>query len=283
MDIFAFPPLAALLDAAYGALAGLSSVLEPLAGASAAALAVVLVTLLVRALLIPVGISQARAEQTRARLAPRLRELQRRHKKNPERLQKEMLELYRSENTSPFAGMLPVLAQAPVVGLLYTLFLHPVIAGHPNDLLSHDLFGAPLGTSLVSAVFGGTASPATLLVFGALAVIMLVVAEISRRVFRPAPAPDAADSPLSSPAMLRIAGALHYLTVVFAAFVPLAAALYLTVTVVWTLVQRMILRRRYPLPEIAPQKTSGKRAGTTSGTDSTTTSGSASRAAGAGR
>ena len=37
MDIFAFPPLTFLLDAAYGALAGLSSLLEPLAGASAAA------------------------------------------------------------------------------------------------------------------------------------------------------------------------------------------------------------------------------------------------------
>ena len=187
MDIFAFPPLTFLLDAAYGALAGLSSLLEPLAGASAAALAVVLVTLLVRALLIPVGVSQAKAEQTRARLAPRLRELQRRHKKNPERLQKEMLELYRSENTSPFAGMLPVLAQAPVVGILYTLFIRPDIAGHANDLLTHDLFGAPLGTSLVSAVFGGTATPETLLVFGALIAVMIAVAEITRRVFRPAP------------------------------------------------------------------------------------------------
>lgn len=259
MDIFAFPPLAALLDAAYGALAGLSSILEPLAGASAAALAVVLVTLLVRALLIPVGVSQARAEQTRARLAPRLREIQRRHRKNPDRLQKEMLDLYRQENTSPFAGMLPVLAQAPIVGLLYTLFLRPEIAGHPNDLLTHELFGAPLGTSAVSAIFSGTASPATLLVFAVLAVIMLVVADISRRVFRPAPVPEGAeDSPLSSPAMLRIAGALHYLTVVFAAFVPLAAALYLTVTVIWTLVQRMLLRRRYPLPEVAPITPRGK-------------------------
>ncbi|WP_447913469.1 YidC/Oxa1 family membrane protein insertase [Microbacterium phyllosphaerae] len=246
MDIFAFPPLTALLDAAYGALAGLASLLEPLAGASSAALAVVLVTLLVRALLIPVGFSQARAEQTRARLAPRLRELQRRHKKNPERLQKEMLELYRSENTSPFAGMLPVLAQAPVVGLLYTLFIRPEIAGHPNDLLTHDLFGAPLGTSLVSSVFGGTASPSTLLVFGVLIVIMLVVADITRRVFTPAPVEG--DSPLNSQTMLRVTSALHYLTAVFAVFVPLAAALYLTVTVVWTLVQRTLLRRRYPLP-----------------------------------
>lgn len=259
MDIFAFPPLAALLDGAYGALAGLSTLVAPFAGASAAALAVVLVTLLVRALLIPVGISQARAEQTRARLAPRLRELQRRHKKNPERLQKEMLELYRSENTSPFAGMLPVLAQAPIVGILYTLFIRTEIAGHPNDLLSHDLFGAPLGTSLVSAAFGGDASAATLIVFGALIVVMIAVAEISRRVFRPAPAED--DSPLNSPTMVRIAGALHYLTAVFAAFVPLAAALYLTVTVVWTLVQRMLLRRRYPLPTSAPSTaTSGTRA-----------------------
>ena len=250
MDIFAFPPLAFLLDAAYGALAGLSALVAPLAGASASALAVVLVTLLVRTLLIPVGVSQARAEQTRARLAPRLRELQRRHKKNPERLQKEMLELYRSENTSPFAGILPALAQAPVVGLLYTLFLRPEIAGHSNDLLAHDLFGAPLGTSLVSALFGGTATAETLLVFGAIIAVMLAVAEVSRRVFRPAPAE--ADAPLGSPAMLRIAGALHYLTAVFAMFVPLAAALYLTVTVVWTLGQRMLLRRRYPLPVPTP-------------------------------
>lgn len=245
MDIFAFPPLAALLDAAYGALAGLSTLLEPLAGASAAALAVVLVTLLVRTLLIPVGVSQAKAEQTRARLAPKLREIQRRHKKNPERLQRETLELYRRENASPFAGMLPVLAQAPVIGILYTLFLRPEIAGSPNDLLAHDLFGAPLGTSLLSAVTGGTADPASLLVWGALLLVMIGVAEVTRRVFRPTAVDD---SPLSSPGMLRLMSALHFLTAVFAVFVPLAAALYLTVTVAWTLVQRMLLRRRFPLP-----------------------------------
>ncbi|MBO9625957.1 MAG: YidC/Oxa1 family membrane protein insertase [Microbacterium sp.] len=245
MDIFAFPPLAWLLDTAYRGLAGLSALLEPLAGASAAALAVILVTLLVRAVLIPVGISQARAEQTRARLAPRLRALQKKHKKNPERLQKEMMELYRSENTSPFAGMLPVLAQAPVVGILYTLFLRPEIAGHTNALLSHDLFGAPLGTSLVHMLTGGPFSAPTLLVYAVLLLIMLVVADITRRVFQPAPVDD---SPMSSPGMLRVMNALHYLTAVFAVFVPLAAALYLTVTVIWTLVQRALLRRRYPLP-----------------------------------
>jgi len=247
VDIFAFPPLTWLLDAAYGALAGLAAFLDPLTTASAA-LAVVLVTLLVRALLIPVGISQAKAEQTRARLAPRLRALQQKHKKNPEKLQAAMLELYRSENTSPFAGMLPVLAQAPVVGILYTLFIRPEIAGHPNELLAHELFGAPLGTSLVHMLTAGPFQLPTLLVYVVLIVVMIVIADITRRVFQPQPVDD---SPLSSPGMLRITAALHYLTAVFAVFVPLAAALYLTVTVTWTLVQRSLLRRRFPLPALA--------------------------------
>ena len=80
---------------------------------------------------------------------------------------------------------------------------------------------------------------------------MIVIADITRRVFRPTPVDD---SPLSSPGMLRIMSAMHYLTAVFAVFVPLAAALYLTVTVAWTLVQRVVLRRRYPLPEAAPAR-----------------------------
>ncbi|MGM7680142.1 YidC/Oxa1 family membrane protein insertase [Microbacterium sp. A94] len=245
MDIYAFGPIAAILDAAYGALTSLSALLEPLAGTAASAAAVVLVTLLVRALLIPVGISQAKAEQTRARLAPRLRELQKRHKKNPEKLQRETMQLYKDENTSPFAGCLPVLAQAPVIGILYTLFLRTDIAGHANELLTHDLFGASLGTSLVSMLFTGPFSLPTLVVSGVLIAIMIVVAEITRRVFRPVAVDD---SPMSSPGMLGMMNALHYLTAVFAVFVPLAAGLYLTVTVVWTLVQRVILRRRYPLP-----------------------------------
>lgn len=245
MDIYAFPPIAAILDAAYGALTGLSALLEPFTGSAAAAASVILVTLLIRTLLIPVGISQAKAEQTRARLAPKLRALQKRYKKNPERLQRETMQLYKDENTSPFAGCLPVLLQAPVIGILYTLFLRTEIAGHSNELLTHDLFGASLGTSLVHMVTTGPFSLPTLLVYAALIAIMIVVAEITRRVFRPVVVED---SPMTSPTMLRMMSALHYLTAVFAVFVPLAAGLYLTVTVTWTLVQRVILRRRHPLP-----------------------------------
>lgn len=244
MDPFAFPPLALLLDAAYDVLAGLIDLLEPLAGATAAAAAVILVTILVRAILIPVGVSQAKAEQMRARLAPKLRAIQKRCGKDRERMQRETMRLYRDEQASPLAGCLPVLAQAPVLGLLYTLFLRPQIAGHPNDLLAHDLFGAPLGTSLLSALGAGIDLPTALVWVGVL-LIIVGVAEITRRVFRPQPSDD---SPLSSPGAIRAMSALHFLTAVFAVFVPLAAALYLTITVAWTLVQRMLLRRRFPLP-----------------------------------
>ena len=63
MDPFTIPPLAALLNAASVALAALTDLLSPAVGTTAGALAVVLVTLLVRAVLIPAGVSQARSER----------------------------------------------------------------------------------------------------------------------------------------------------------------------------------------------------------------------------
>lgn len=245
MDFFSFPPIAALLHLAYAGLINLTSLLDPLAGASAAAAAVVLVTLLVRAALIPAGVAQSKAEQTRARLAPRLRELQQRHRKDPERLQRETMQLYRDENTSPFAGCLPILIQAPIVGVLYAIFLHTTIAGDPNELLTETLFGVPLGTSLAGAVAGGTADVATAVVLGALVLLIAAVGEVTRRSFRATSTSAAGESPL--PAVpVGLLGLLQFATAVVAIFVPLAAGLYLLVTVTWTLVQRLVLRRLHP-------------------------------------
>ncbi|GAA1941157.1 YidC/Oxa1 family membrane protein insertase [Agromyces allii] len=273
MDLYAFPPIAAVLDVAYALLMGLTDLLEPFAGGASAALAIVLVTLLVRAALIPVGVSQAKAERTRARLAPRLAELQRKHKANPERLQREMMALYAEEGTSPFAGCLPMLVQIPVVGVIYALFILPVIAGHPNDLLTHTLFGVPLGSSLAGSLAAGTATPATIAVFGAIVLLIALVGEVTRRAFRPVAAAgtasassmlgttDAAGGPNASSqlpglaGMTNVLGLLQFVTAVVAVFVPLAAAIYLLVTVTWTLGQRLVLRRLYPAVPPAPPVT----------------------------
>ncbi len=249
MDIFAFPPIAATLDAAYAALMALAVLLEPVAGAAAAATAIILITLIVRAALIPVGVSQAKAEQIRARLAPKLQALRDRHRRDPERLQRETMKLYAGENASPFAGCLPVLIQAPVVGIIYALFLHTAIAGHVNSLLTEELFGVPLGTSLVGAAAQGGLDPATTAVIGTVVLLIAAVAEVTRRVLRPVPAGTMTDAgPLGSPTAQRFMGLLQFMTAVVALLVPLAAGLYLLVTVAWTLVQRLVLRRRYPLP-----------------------------------
>jgi YidC/Oxa1 family membrane protein insertase len=265
MDLYAFPPIAALLDGAHAILMTLTDLLEPFAGAASAAAAVVLVTLLVRAMLIPVGVSQAKAERTRARLAPRIAELRRRHANDPERLQRETMQLYSDEGASPMAGCLPMLIQAPIVGVIYALFILPTIAGHPNALLEQHLAGVPLGSSLAGSVASGSLDPVSLVVFAVVIGSIALVGELTRRAFRPSGGADAASAAGSSSAaaravepaagaaavlgsagMLRVIGLLQFVTAVIAVFVPLAAALYLLVTVAWTLGQRLVLRRAYP-------------------------------------
>lgn len=243
LDWTSLPPISATLDAVYAALMWVAATLEPLAGAAAAAASVVLITLLVRAVLIPIGITQAKAEQTRARLAPKLLALQKKWAKNRERLQRETMQLYADEKASPLAGCLPLLIQAPIVGVIYALFLHTTIAGHPNTMLTEQLLGVPLGTSFVGTLARGL-DPAAMLVFGALVLGIVIVAEITRRAFGTS-AP--AGTPLGSASAMRFMGALQFTTAVVALFVPLAAGLYLLTTVSWTLVQRLILRRIYPI------------------------------------
>lgn len=247
MDLSTLPVFSTLLDLTSTGLMALISLLTPATGALASALAVVLVTLLVRAALIPAGVAQAKAEQTRARLAPRLRELQKRHRGDRERLQRATMELYRAQGASPFAGCLPLLLQAPIVGLLYSVFLQPVIGDHANELLTQNLFGVPLGTNLVGALRAGTADHATWIVTGCLVLAIALVGELTRRLFRP-PKPEASDVSGIPAAPVGLLGVLQFATAFVAVFVPLAAGLYLLTTVTWTLVQRLILRRLYPAP-----------------------------------
>lgn len=261
MDLFALPLVASVLDAAYRALMGLTHLLEPLAGGGAAALAVVLVTLLVRAALIPVGVSQANAEASRARLAPRLAELQRRYRDEPQKLQSATMALYADEGTTPLAGCLPMLAQAPVVGVIYAVFVHTRIADHGNALLGQTLAGVPLGSTLAGSLTTGTTSAPVLVVLWVVVVVIALVGELTRRAVAPggplAPATPAVTagsaagpggaSPLTGAGVQRVLGAMQFASAVVACFVPLAAGLYLLVTVWWTFAQRLLLRRRYPV------------------------------------
>jgi YidC/Oxa1 family membrane protein insertase len=245
MDITTLPGISALLHAGATLVTTLTDLLAPVAGTAAAALAVVLLTLAVRVLLVPLAVLQVRAERDRRRLAPRIAELRRRAGKDTARFQRTVQELYTSERVSPLAGCLPVLAQAPVVSLLYTLFTHASIDGTVNALLRATLAGIPLAQSAVVVV----TSP--LWVHGwvvlVLLVVLAVVVERTRRAqlhWNPVPAAPTTDPAVpGTAAMNGIARWVPFVSVGFAAIVPLAAALYVVTSAVWTLGERAVLRR----------------------------------------
>lgn len=240
LDFSAFPPLAALLDGAHAVLTGFAGFLEPFAGTAAAALAIVLVTLVVRAALVPLGIRQIRAEIARRRLAPALAEIQRRYGKNPETVQRKTLELYQKEGVSPLAGILPALAQVPVVSLLYGVAVSPTLNGHPNDLLTADLGGAPLGHSLVAMIGAGEWLQALV------PVLLLVVVGVTAWFTRRQTLAMAGPATGATATMTGVLSWMPFLSVVISAFIPLAAVLYVTTSTVWTFAERTILRRVLP-------------------------------------
>lgn len=262
MNLYALPPIAAVLDGAYTVVIELSSLLNPVFGDAAAALVVVLVTVLVRAALIPVGISRVRAELTRRRLAPQLAELKREYGKNRELLQRKTIQLYAHEKASPVAGCLPALAQLPVVSTVYGLFSLAVINAHPNLLLLQQLAGVNLGTSFLALLGSGGAWPGVL-VFATLLAVIAAVTWLSRRIAvneaRSASPQSGAPRSVGAGLASQPAGAdtqpsgiqnptgplswLPFITVAVAAMVPSAATLYLTVTTAWTLAERVIVRR----------------------------------------
>ncbi|WP_405058564.1 membrane protein insertase YidC [Kribbella sp. NBC_01505] len=221
--------LEAPVSGAYHLLTSLVTALQPLAGPWAAVIAIVACTLLVRLCLLPLSLRAHRGLRARAELMPHLKKLTDRHRDNPERLQRELAKLQSEHGTSMFAGMMPMLAQLPFFWLMYTLFSRALVGGETNQLISGTLLGAPLG--LHWPVFAATPG------FLVLAVLLVVVAWFSARVaLRQL---DESASPLSR----RLARWLPYGTLVTAAFVPLAAGLYVLTTTAWTVAERTVLQR----------------------------------------
>jgi YidC/Oxa1 family membrane protein insertase len=238
------------VDAAYHLVAGFTGVLTPVLGGVAAVAAIIVFTMAVRLILMPLSLRALRGQAAMARLAPELLALRRRYARQPERLQAEMTALYRREGTSMFAGIAPLLLQWPFVSLLYLLFRSARVGGAPNTLLSHDLLGVPLGAHWLAGA--GPVSPqgaVFLGVFVLLAALCWLGVRLARRMAPQAPAstataasaPAAGTAAAGQPGVL--ARVLPYLTVAIAAFVPLAAAIYLITSTAWSLAERTFFWR----------------------------------------
>jgi YidC/Oxa1 family membrane protein insertase len=245
------------VDAAYHLVFALANALTPLLGGFAAVAGIIVFTAAVRLAVTPLTFRALRGQAAQARLAPHLRRLRERYGKQPERLQREMTALYAREGTSMFAGFGPLLAQWPVFSVVYLLFRSPTVAGGPNRLLSHDLFGVSLGAHWLSG--GGLLSVHGAVFVGVLALlgtacwllaraargmsaaITPMVAARSKKSGQPA---GASDSP-AVPAMPGwLTHVLPYLTVVIAAFAPLAAVIYLITSTAWSAGERLLFTTR---------------------------------------
>jgi YidC/Oxa1 family membrane protein insertase len=258
-------------DAAYHVVSAFASILTPLLGGLAAAAAIVLFTMAIRLLILPLSYRAMRGLAAQARIAPRVQALRRQHADQPDRLQRELTQLYKSEGTSMFAGCLPLLLQWPFLSLMYVLFRSAKIGGVRNALLGHDLFSAPLGSHWL----GGAGPLSTQgAVFAGLFLLLAGIGWLSARVARRlAPAegspadgslrarsPESVrsthqsgsrasgrpDGPTPGPAAGAAAAAARlapFITVVVAAFAPLAAGLYLVTSAAWSLAERTLLPR----------------------------------------
>ena len=131
---------------AFASLVGsLADLLQPFFQTASTAAAIVLFTALVRLAVHPLSRAAARGQKARTKLQPQITALRKKHAKNPERMQKALMELHAAEKVSPLSGCLPGLLQMPAFFLLYHLFSNTTIGGRTNALLSHELFAAPLG------------------------------------------------------------------------------------------------------------------------------------------
>jgi len=226
------------VDAAYHVVSGFTGVLTPVLGGLAAVAAIIAFTMAVRILLVPLSLRALRGQAVQARLAPQLLALRQRYARQPERLQREMSALYQREGTSLFAGFAPLLLQWPFLSVMYLLFRSPQVGGQPNTLLSHDLFGVPLGMHWLSGAGLVSAQGAVFLgVFALLAGLCWLSARLARRMTAQPPASTAQASQAGSGLLIR---ALPYLTVVVAAFAPLAAGIYLLTSLAWSLGERKL-------------------------------------------
>ncbi len=81
---------------------------------------------LVRLLLWPLNQKAMESSLRMQAVAPLIKQVQDRHKTEPERLQREMLKLYKEHNVNPFGGCLPMLLPLPVLFALFFVFANTI-------------------------------------------------------------------------------------------------------------------------------------------------------------
>lgn len=109
-------------------------------------LAIIALTIIIRCILWPLGVSQQRSMRSMQILQPKIKQIQDRYKNDPQTMQRKMMEFYKEHKFNPMAGCLPLLIQMPIFILLYSALISPQFIQEAGN--SHFLFINRLDTTL---------------------------------------------------------------------------------------------------------------------------------------
>jgi len=161
-----------ILNPMLNGLVALSSVLDGSCG-----LAIIALTIIVRLILVPLTLKQLKSTKALQGMQPKIQELQKKHGKSQQKLQQEMMKLYKEAGVNPLGCLWPMLVQFPVWIALYQSIMR-ALATTPESLLnlfehlypwevvaqalpldSHFLWlnlGSPDSTMILAIIVGGS-------------------------------------------------------------------------------------------------------------------------------
>jgi YidC/Oxa1 family membrane protein insertase len=236
----------AFRDALYSVLKFFQNATEPVLGGQSFWFSIVLLTISVRLVLIPLTVKQVRSTRVMQELQPELKKLQAKYKNDKQKLQEELMKLYRERGFNPLAGCWPLAAQLPFFWALYRVIYSKNIGGAPNILLGKTFFGVPLEDRWSTLSGWGeklASGPGLTILF--LIIAMAVTTYISQRQLM---AKQATEVNPQQQMLLRL---MPLLFVIFAVNVPLAVVLYWVTTNLWSMGQQWVLLRNYQSPAAA--------------------------------
>ncbi len=102
-------------------------------------LAIILLTALINLMLFPLTRASYLSMKRMQLIQPQMNKLREQNKKNPEKLNREMMELYKKHKVNPFGGCLPMVIQMPVFIALYVALSKSVILINAGFLWVRDL------------------------------------------------------------------------------------------------------------------------------------------------
>jgi YidC/Oxa1 family membrane protein insertase len=83
--------------------------------------AIIMLTVIIQILVLPLTLKSFKASAAMKHVQPKIKEIQEKFKKDPQRLNVEMMNLYKTQKVNPLGGCLPMLLQLPIFWAFFTM------------------------------------------------------------------------------------------------------------------------------------------------------------------